>query len=264
MLTASQENERTLARLVGISEEEAAARLAFKVAIDCAGSSCAAFGRYLRDLLAFTLDVVDDPARADLVVAINMPPEAVPAQALRIVIDDERIIITRADGAQVRDSAPHDLCAKLAACYAASVVVAHAIGADHLARLTLPFIVPFERFGLTPRLLAQTLDFHDTVLAGAGGVGSGFLWALESLDVRGTLDVSDPKPLAAGGLNRSFHYSTADIGKNKAEALCTNARLPHLTLTPFVGVFSDLCRQRFRVKRVIVTVDSRPARRTIQ
>lgn len=264
MLTARQENERTLARLAGISEDEAASRLAFKVAIRSGDASGHGFVRHLADLLGFTLDVVDEGANADLVVAVNAPDREADERTLHVAIDGTRMLVARAPTAPGQCSAPHDLSAKLAACYAAAVVVAHAIGGDHRSRLQLPFLVPFERFGLTPRLLSRAVELTDTVLAGAGGVGSGFLWALESLDVSGTLDVADPKTVAPGGLNRCFHYHDPDIGKNKADALCANAMLPNVTLVPFVGMFGDLCRQRFRVKRVIVTVDSRPARRAIQ
>lgn len=262
MLTARQENNRTLARLAGISEDEAASRLSFKVAIHCSSDSGAGFTSHLRRLLAFTVEIVDAPECANLVVAVNAP--AYDASHLHIAITDSALVVGRTPSASMFDTAPHDLSAKLAACYAASVIVAHAIGGERLANLTLPFAVPFSRFGLTPELLARTVDLHDTVLAGAGGVGSGFLWALESLDVKGTLDIADPKTVTPGGLNRSHHYGDADIGSNKADALCKNARLPNVELIPFIGTFSELCKQRFRVKRVIVTVDSRPARRTIQ
>lgn len=264
MLTARQENERTLARLAGISEDEAAARLSFKAAVQCAGNTGLAFSRHLRGLLAFTLEVVDEPEAADLIVAVNASTSETSHATLYVTITNEALTIARAPTAQTSQRAPHDLSAKLAACYAASVVIAHAIGGDHLARLTLPFIVPFERLGLTPQLLGQTLHLQDTVLAGAGGVGSGFLWALESLDVRGSLDIADPKTVTPGGLNRCQHYTDADIGKNKADVLAANAQLPDLELVPFVGTFSELRLQRFRIKRVIVTVDSRPARRSIQ
>lgn len=264
MLSARQENERTLARLAGISEDEAAARLSFKVAIQCADDAGLGFCHHLRALLAFTLQVVDEPDSADLIVAINASAPVASRLSLHVAITNDLMTITGAPIPLTSNLVPHDLCAKLAACYAASVVVAHAIGGDLLARLTLPFIVLFDRFGLTSTLLTQSIHLQDTVLAGAGGVGSGFLWALESLDVRGSLDVVDPKTVTPGGLNRCHHYTDADIGKSKADSLCANAHLPNLELIPFVGTFSDLRRQRFRIKRVIVTVDSRPARRSIQ
>ena len=58
MLTAQQENERTLARLVGISEEEAAQRLAFKVRVRACDSASQDFATHLRALLGFMIAAI--------------------------------------------------------------------------------------------------------------------------------------------------------------------------------------------------------------
>lgn len=265
MLTARRENERTLARLVGISEEEAAQRLAFKVKVRALDDASQAFAGHLRELLAFTLDVVGDAEPADLELAVNGHASDAAAHALVARIDEAGLCITygRTDLAPVT-MPPHDLCAKLAACYAAGVVIAHATGGHRRERLTFPFRVAFDTFGLTPRLLATQIELADTVLVGAGGVGSGFVWALESLDVRGVMDVADPKVVAAGNLNRCFYYAASDVGAGKATVLSAKARLDKLVLAPFVGTFNDLRGQRGRIKRAIVTVDSRHTRRDIQ
>lgn len=266
MLTARQENERTLARLVGLSEEEAAERLGFRVRVRACDAASQAFVGHLKALLGLTLQVVEDADAADFDLAVNGCAATDVPTALVARIDAEGLTICDRSGvgSDAGAAAPHDLCAKLAACYAAGVVVAHATGGERLDRLTLPFRVTFDAFGLTPRLLAAPIKLTDTVLAGAGGVGSGFVWALQSLIVSGEMDVVDPKAVAPGNLNRCFHYDVDDVGQQKAEVLCRKARLDNLTMTPFVGSFHELRGQRGRVKRVIVTVDSRAARRNIQ
>lgn len=265
MLTARQENERTLARLLGISEEQAAQHLAYKVRVRAGNAAAQGFVAHLKALLGFTLIVVGDTEPADLDLAVNAVAALDVATALVACIDDKGLRIAATIDTEGRAAAgPHDLGAKLAACYAAGLIIAHGTGGPRRDRLTLPFHVAFDAFGLTPRLLAAPIDLADTVLAGAGGVGSGFVWALESLNVSGELDVADPKTVSSGNLNRCFHYGETDVGENKAEKLCANARFDSLTLTPFVGTFNELRRQRGRVKRVIVTVDSRAARRDIQ
>lgn len=265
MLTPRQENERTLARLVGISEEEAAQRLDFKVRVRACDAASQGFVSHLKALLALTLHVVGDAEPADLDLGINGPAAPDVATALVACIDDKGLTIAAGPaGATAPLPPPHDLCAKLAACYAAGVIIAHATGGERLERITLPFRVAFDAFGLTPRLLAAPIELAGTVLAGAGGVGSGFLWALESLTVRGEMDVVDPKTVSSGNLNRCLRYEEADIGQDKARVICAKAQFDSLALTPFVGTFNELRRQRGRVKRVIVTVDSRAARRDIQ
>jgi hypothetical protein len=266
MLSARQENERTLARLTGISEDEAAERLAFNVSIRTDSDHSCAFGQHVRSLLALTLTIADEQERADLEIALDGQASGTARQTLFAHIDAEQMVISREPPATITKAPtkPHDLHAKLAACYAAAVAVAHAIGGERRDRLALPFAVRFDKLGLTPPMLDRPIILTDTVLAGAGGVGSGFMWALESLNVTGTLDVADPKIVSGGNLNRCLHFGDADVGKGKAAALCANAHLPGVTLKPFAGTFGDLRRQRSRIKRVVVTVDSRPARRAIQ
>jgi molybdopterin/thiamine biosynthesis adenylyltransferase len=117
---------------------------------------------------------------------------------------------------------------------------------------------------LTPELFANSISLHDTVLIGAVGVGNGFIWAADGFDLHGEMDVADPKAVAYGNLNRCRFFSEDNLNQNKAEVLCAKAPLPNLKFVPFVGTFQTLRKQRKRIKRVIVTADSRPARRSIQ
>jgi molybdopterin/thiamine biosynthesis adenylyltransferase len=106
--------------------------------------------------------------------------------------------------------------------------------------------------------------FEDAVLAGCGGVGTGFLWALQALPTSGRLTLVDGKGVSSGNLNRCFFYEVEDVSHPKAERLAQRAVLNNVALEPFVGTFHDLVLRRERIKRVFVTVDSRSARRSIQ
>jgi hypothetical protein len=65
---------------------------------------------------------------------------------------------------------------RICACYAAGTVIAHAIGRE----CPDPFPVVFDDLGI-PKTV-PTIVFEDDVLAGCGGVGTGFLWALQTLE----------------------------------------------------------------------------------
>lgn len=263
MLTARQENEKALARLAGISEEEASRRLDFKVAVRGEGAAALALAGHVAQLLAFTVEVVGTDEHADLELAINVEPSGHAPRALSIAIDENGMnIFGEESGKPASDrNVPHDLAAKLAACYAAGAAISLVARATPFA---LPFNLRFATFGLTSQLLSRHVVFKDSVLVGAGGVANGFLWAIESLNVQGSLDIADPKVVAPGNLNRARYFTRDDIGTNKAVALATNAKFAELSLEPFEGTFKDLRRQRGRIKRAIVTVDSRRARRAVQ
>ena len=79
-----------------------------------------------------------------------------------------------------------------------------------------------------------------------------------------TITVVDGKNVSGGNLNRCFFYEGGDVDKPKAERLVARAVLGNTVLEPFVGTFRDVLLKRGRIRRVFVTVDSRPARRSIQ
>lgn len=114
-----------------------------------------------------------------------------------------------------------------------------------------------------PAAIAPIVFDHD-VLAGCGGVGTGFLWGLQTIETSGTLTVVDSKNVSKGNHTRCFFYDEEDVDKPKAERLAARALLNNTVLEPFVGTFHDIVLKRERVRRVFVTVDSRPARRAIQ
>jgi hypothetical protein len=105
-------------------------------------------------------------------------------------------------------------------------------------------------------------------LAGAGAIGNGLLWVARHLDIRGRLEIADDDHVESGNLNRQVWFGTEDIGLNKVERLVLKAQpfFRSLTLVPRPMRVQDLpekCPGAW-LRRLIVAVDSRRARRQLQ
>jgi molybdopterin/thiamine biosynthesis adenylyltransferase len=257
MLNAKEENRKALASLLGIDEEEAAEKLQTKVVVTVADPAAAAFASDLSQLIGKTLQVVGADADPDIEIALGGPASTgAPVRMIASMRGDGLIV----GSASVRPewSAVPRFNERICACYAAGVAMARAIGKV----CPDPFTVGFRALGIPAD--HAPIVFEDDVLAGCGGVGTGFLWALQAVQTSGRLTVVDGKNVSGGNLNRCFFYEGEDVGKPKAERLVARAVLGDTVLEPFVGTFHDLLLKRGRIRRVFVTVDSRPTRRSIQ
>ena len=257
MLNAAEENRKALASLLGIDEEEASEKLLTKVAVTVAHPGAAAFAADLSQLIGKTLQVVGTNANPDIEIAVGGPASTgAPVRLIASMRDDGLTV-----GAAVERpewSAVPRFNERICACYAAGVVVARAIGRT----CPDPFGVGFRALGIPSH--HSPIVFDDDVLAGCGGVGTAFLWALQAVQTSGRLTVVDGKNVSDGNLNRCFFYEGEDVGKPKAQRLVARAAIGDTVLEPFVGTFHDLLRKCGRIRRVFVTVDSRPGRRSIQ
>lgn len=265
MITPEQENQRMIARILGISEEEAAERLNRSVAITAGGGEAAAFATELAAQLERTIHVVGPDAMCDFEITVHAPQARAGVAHLPITLHQDRVIIGTASGGQcARDL--HGVQRVIAACYAAGVVLTRVIEGLAPATPPDPFVVRFDALGATSRVLSTPLHLAETVLAGAGAVGNGFLRAARHLDISGTLTVADPKVVGGGNPNRCLYFDASDVGRPKAERLCERAAadFSRLILVPEVMTFSNIVGRRGSVRRVIVGTDSRPARRSIQ
>lgn len=257
MLNATEENRKALASLLGIDEEEAAEKLQTKVAVTVADPAGAAFAADLSELIGKTLQLVDADANPDIEITVGGPASTgAPVKMTASMLRDGLTV----GGGIVRPewSTVPRFNERICACYAAGVVIARAIGRS----CPDPFGVDFRALGIPDG--HAPIVFDDDALAGCGGVGTAFLWALQAVQTSGALTVVDGKNVSDGNLNRCFFYKGDDVGKPKAERLVARAVLGETVLESFVGTFHDLLPQRGRIRRVFVTVDSRPARRSIQ
>jgi hypothetical protein len=257
MLNATEENRKALASLLGIDEEEAAEKLQTRVTVTIGDPAGAAFAADLSELIGKTPQVVGTDANPDIEIAVGGPASTAAPVRMTASMRDDGLMV---GGAVVRSewSVVPRFNERICACYAAGVVVARAIGRT----CPDPFGVDFRALGIPAG--HAPIVFDDDVLAGCGGVGTAFLWALQAVRTSGRLTVVDGKNVSDGNLNRCFFYDGDDVGKPKVERLVARAVVGDTILKPFVGTFHDLLMERGRIRRVFVTVDSRPARRSIQ
>jgi hypothetical protein len=150
-ITPAQENERMLARLTGISEEQAAAKLNRTVVITH-GDGAAFFAQELRAQLERTVHVT---ARGDcdLEVAIHAAPAASTGNRLYVALDAESISISQSPGTAGATAVPlHGLQTMIAACFAAGVALRRMI--DGLPGVDVdPFVIRFDALGATRPVL---------------------------------------------------------------------------------------------------------------
>jgi molybdopterin/thiamine biosynthesis adenylyltransferase len=262
-MQAQAENVLALMSLLGTPEEEVVAKLTAKVTITV-GETVGArlLANDMTALLERSLSLVDNGA-LDIEVAIGASFKTDAPVRLHVALTTETITV----GADVEDAAIADdvpgLFRKIGACYAAGNVIARAIGGEMFEHLPEPFIVNFRAFGVTVEDVKRRIRLDDAVLVGAGGVGNGFMWAASELDLEGNLTIADPKATSPGGLNRCLYFREGDEGP-KATTLAERTDRPGFRVDGFVGEFSELVKQRGRVRKVITTPDSRVTRRSIQ
>jgi len=266
-VTPAQENERTLARLLGIGEEEASARLAQTVAITAGDGLAAPFAAELADQLGRTVTIAGDGAPSDIEVVIGTAPGREAPKRLFVTLDAESVSLSGTVPSRVAPGTIwHGVQIMIGACYAASVVLARIIDGIGHGSGRDPFVVRFDALGADPSVLQTPIDLRDTVLVGAGAVANGFLRAARHLNIRGELTIADPKLVGKGNPNRCLYFGDGDVDQPKAERLCANAQkdFDGLRLLPKVTTLAALVKERRRVRRAITTVDSRLVRPSVQ
>jgi E1 N-terminal domain/ThiF family len=263
-ITPVQENKCTLARLVGIHEDQAAERLDRTVIITH-DEVATPFAHELRTQLDRTIRVVDG-GDCDFEVIIGTASAVSEAQHLYVTLGADRVCLS--DSSLEFSGGPaalHGVQTMITACFVAGAVLQRVI-VGLPGPISDPFILRFDAIGATRAVLDRPIALDDAVLAGAGAIGNGFLRAARHLDISGTLTVVDPKRVGRGNPNRCLYFDESDVDLPKASRLCTKAQpdFPSLRLEAADMPFEELRKLRGRVRRVIVGVDSRPVRRSIQ
>ncbi|WP_421736555.1 ThiF family adenylyltransferase [Caulobacter sp.] len=265
-MTAAAENARMLAALMGAELDEAAERLDRKVLVTSDGSpSALAWGSEIVALLERTVAVTTHPQQADVELIIGQAAPRSSAKALFTTIDErEAKVGTERCTAGVEQ--PHALFRTIAACPVAAAVLHAVIGVPSLPSVPDPLVISKAELGFPDLANLKPLHFTDAVLVGAGAVAHGFLRALRHVPTTGEITILDPKLVGAGNPNRCLYLDADDVGQPKANVLAQKASgdFLHLTLSPATVEFQDFMAGRGPVGTVIVTVDSRRARRSIQ
>jgi molybdopterin/thiamine biosynthesis adenylyltransferase len=263
---ATDENALALMGLLGSDREETLAKLATRVSISTSDEEPAqAFVAELVAVLGKSLNIVAD-APCDVEIAIGSAHRTDAPLKVTVTLTRESLAVSGGGGSGGVATDVPGLFRRIAACFAAGNVIARTIDAEQFGHLPEPFKLSFSSFGLEACDLQRPIDLEDAVLVGAGGVGNGFMWAIEELDVRGRLTIVDPKNVSEGSLNRCLFFTQADVDGEtpKAIAIAERTSRPSLTVDPYVGEFSALAKERKRVRRVFTTPDSRAVRRSVQ
>lgn len=265
-MTARDESAKMLASLMGIEPDEAAERLDRKVLITVSGQPAAAgLAAEVTLLLERTVAITDDAGAAQLELVVG---DAIPrATCPRRYASADAVSMIVGSAPVSRGTAPaHPLVIMIYATAVAAAVLRAVAGDGPLPQGPDPLEVKACQLGLPDLTDLSPLDLTEAVLVGAGAVAHGFVRALRTVPVTGELVVLDPKTVGVGNLNRCLYLQPEDEGRDKAEALAARAAddFPDLLLTPKVAEFKDYAEDIERVDTVIVTVDSRRARRGIQ
>lgn len=270
---ARRQNAATLAAALGLAETHAAKLLDLTILVtaDLADPTATALASDVTELLGRTVREVTSEVPAGSVAAelvIGAASARSDAKHIFAEIDAYGARFSQDEPVTSAPCAPtHRLLCAWIACYACAALLDRAIDAELPFNLPSPFRLPFAELGLDLNALAHPVDVGNAYLAGAGAIGNGLLWAGRHLDLRGCLDIADDDHVDSGNLNRQIWFDERDIEASKAERLAQRAQpfFPHLRLVPRTSRLQSLQeRSGPWLRRLIVAVDSRRARRALQ
>lgn len=276
MLTAVHENARTLAAALGIGEDHAEHMLAVDVVVTASTDDAATnhLAENICVLLRRTVRSVTRTPQSQTPPAVEVViGDATPVTAAPVVwgdLTERHFTVGTKRVESARTAEIHPALSLLCACYAAGAAIRGVVGDTFPLPFSDPLVVDFDHlFGADRNWLYEPIDLEEAYLAGAGAVGNGLVFALRHFQVRGRLHVADPDTVSNGNLNRCLWFTSSDVGGHKAERLVSSAQpfFPQLQLIPHTVPLQDVPAARGGgpwLKRLIVGVDSRRARRNLQ
>lgn len=270
---ARHENAAALAAALGMDLDKAAETLDMAVVIttnpvdllakEFAAEITALLGRTVKQVS--TVDIPTAPA-TELVIGDAIARTE--SRKLYLSVTHEGATISRTPKAQDFLQPVHNLLRVIIACYASAAALDRALGEHSPFGLNDPFAFSFDALGLDLADLSRPVDIGHAYLAGAGAIGNGLLWAAQHLDLRGRLEIADDDSVDSGNLNRQMWFDTDDIGLKKVERIALKAQpfFHSLELVPRDMRIQDLPEKSSGpwLRRLIVAVDSRRARRQLQ
>ncbi|RDS84144.1 ThiF family adenylyltransferase [Dyella psychrodurans] len=266
------ENAITLAAALGLSQEQASKLLNLTVLVtahegDPIGLQ---FAQEVSDLLVRTVDTVAstyvEHTNVEIVIGVAKPRTN--ATAIYVSLDEQRAVISSHPCATSASQYAPKIFHLIAACYTSAMSLYFATGSQLPSGIQDPLKIIFADFGIDPASVEQPVDIGHAYLAGAGAIGNGLLWAARHLNFYGQLEIVDDDDVSSGNLNRQVWFDTDDIGQPKAARLVKRAQnaFPNLKLVPRQQRLQDLQEHNHDawLARLIVAVDSRRARRSLQ
>lgn len=274
-ITAHQEDLFTLRNILGMSEELAEDILAktILITIDSTDSIAATSLVFLKAVLSRTVSHVTDEfmEHPDIEITINRSSPKTDAQKIFVFIADNKIEISRNPIIYKHNTLKlHNSLLLLAATYVSAFTLRHIIGNN--PKLPTPqdkMVIDFNSIFPDMTFFNQEVDLEKTYLAGSGAIGNAFLYALKEFKIKGELVITDPDHISDGNLNRCVWFDKSMIGRNKAETMVNLAQpyFPNLKLYAHSGFLNTVPERNSDdkwLKRLVVAVDSRRARRGLQ
>lgn len=270
---ARKENIKTLAAAIGMNHETAEQLLDAEVLItyDPTCPSDRILAEQISQLLERTVSHVGQHLHLPPTVEIVIRLTNASSEAPTLWVTPSYPIFTIARSfrdAQGQSETLTPLLSQIGACYVAAMVLKTITG-DLLPYLPPdPFILDLSVFEVPPDLTTKPIEVGSTYLVGAGAIGNAVLWALRHFDIHGELHIVDHDMISSGNLNRQIWFREEDIGLPKAERLATLASpcFSNFKLIPRIFSLENLPEKSAAawMKRLIVAVDSRRVRRSLQ
>jgi len=270
---AQRENATALASVLGLSFSEASEALDLQIAItvEPGDATASQLGYEISHLLRrtvrqVTLNAPNEHTITELVVGAATPTTSAKQLYLSVLPDHARVSQNE-HGAKTCAPTP-PILVLLIACYASAVTLSRAL--DHALPFAPPdpFVLDFLQVGIDWESVMAPVDLEHTYISGAGAIGNGFLWAARHLNFRGQLSIVDDDVVSSGNLNRQIWFRTHDIGFPKVDRIVARAQehFPQLKLVPNRCRLQDIPDKSDGpwLRRLIVAVDSRRARRELQ
>ena len=274
-ITAHQEDLFTLRNMLGMSEELAEDILAktILITIDSLDSIAVTTLIFLKAVLSRTVSHVADEfiEHPDIEITINHSSPKTDAQKIFVLIADNKIEISKNPIIYKHNTLKlHNSLLLLAATYVSAFTLRHIIG--HNSKLPIPqdkMVIDFSSLFSDMTFFDREIDVEKMYLAGSGAIGNAFLYALKEFKIKGELVITDPDYISDGNLNRCIWFDKSMIGKNKAETIASLAQpyFPNLKLYAHPGFLNTVPERNSDdkwLKRLVVGVDSRRARRGLQ
>lgn len=272
-LESQRENATALASVLGLSVDEAADFLALSVAITIDSAdptaqqiAAEAFALLSRTVQRVVVSKAEDNVDAELVIGCATP--LTKGCPVFLSVSDEFAVIASCADSSARCASVPGVVALLIACYASGVTLNAALSGALPFGQPDPFVLSLHEFGIDWSAVSEPISLDHTYIAGAGAIGCGFLWAARHLNLRGRLEIVDDDCVSSGNLNRQVWFDINDIGKSKAFQLAMkcNSQVSPLTLIPRQCRLQELSEKSDDawLRRLIVAVDSRRARRSLQ
>lgn len=270
---ARRENATALATAASLSVSDAAKALNLSIVItaDPKDEIAACIGYETSQLLRRTVSQVSESALHDNIAAeliIGSATAMTHARHIYLDVLPDRAVIGKNKRAAKFCAPTVPILSLLISCYASAATLYRALNRALPFAPPDPFVLEFWQFGIDWKSVTTPVDLQRTYIAGVGAIGNGFLWAARHLDFRGQLRIADDDTVSSGNLNRQIWFQSEDIGSPKVNRIAERAQafFPQLELIPFKHRLQEIPDRSNGpwLRRLIVAVDSRRARRELQ